>query len=291
MRKPRNRRIQNPEAHIGQEFNGIKILSIDHIAEGDLEISCRCKCPCGNEFNAPLWRVVSSVQKSCGMCGNGQSVRPIKLRKDLTGKQFGKLTVLGLAGRNSQNRITYTCECECGNTTIVASNNLISGNTKSCGRCNYARSATAEGLRIYATPEEAHLADCVYSDMKRRCYDPKFPEYKHYGAKGIGMCQEWKDSPKAYVDWCMAHGWKPGLSVDRIDNSKGYSPDNCRIADDFQQANNKSNNRRVTVDGVEHTAAEWARITGIKYDNLRNKTDERMIEIIRASLANQGTTS
>lgn len=292
MRGKRTRHIVNPEQYVGQKFNGIEILYIHARDEDDLETSCLCRCHCGVQFSVPLWRVVSGVQKSCGTCGSSPTNRPIKVRKDLTGQVFGELTVEGIAGRNTQGRVTYSCICRCGNQTIVASNNLTSGNTKSCGRCNYARSSTAESQRIYATPEEAHLADCVYSDMKRRCYDPKFPEYKRYGAVGITMCDEWLKSPKAYVDWCMAHGWKPGLSVDRKDNNKGYSPENCRIGDDILQANNKRNNRRVTVDGVEHTVAEWARITGYVYDNLRNKTNERIVEIVREQLSkNKATTS
>lgn len=289
MRTKRTRRIENPTQYMQKVYNGIETIAVDPYTPDDLEISCTCKCHCGRIFHAPLWRIISEVQKSCGVCGNGKPVRPIRLRNDLTGKVFGQLTVVGLAGRNTQNRITYNCVCSCGNSTIVSSNNLISGNTKSCGRCNYARQQTAEAQRIYSTPEESHLADCTYSDMKRRCYDPKFPEFRNYGAKGITMCDEWRNSPKAYVDWCMTNGWKPGLTVDRIDNSKGYGPDNCRIVDKFVQANNKSNNKYFTIENETHALAEWCRSLDLVYDNVRNKPDDKIIEILSKSLLINGT--
>lgn len=64
--------------------------------------------------------------------------------------------------------------------------------------------------------------------MKDRCYDKKVKDYKYYGERGITICDEWLNSVDAFCKWGMATGYEKGLQIDRIDNDKGYSPDNCR---------------------------------------------------------------
>lgn len=104
----------------------------------------------------------------------------------------------------------------------------------------------------------------VWSTMKERCYNPNHIKYKNYGARGITICDEWKNSFKAFRDWAYANGYEEGLSIDRIDNNKNYEPSNCRWATMTQQANNKSTNRLIEIDGETHTMTEWSRISGIK---------------------------
>ena len=77
--------------------------------------------------------------------------------------------------------------------------------------------------------------------MMERCTNPKCVGYKRYGARGITVCQEWIDSPQAFVDWALANGFSPELQIDRIDNNKGYSPDNCRWVTARDNIRNRSN--------------------------------------------------
>ena len=84
-----------------------------------------------------------------------------------------------------------------------------------------------------------------------------------YYVRGISVCDEWRDNFDSFYEWSIANGYSQILSLDRIDNNKGYSPDNCRWATPKQQTNNTSKNVIMTMNGVSHTLAEWSEITGI----------------------------
>lgn len=108
----------------------------------------------------------------------------------------------------------------------------------------------------------------IYCHMKRRCYNPNHPAYKNYGARGIKICAEWlepKKGWKMFKEWALNNGYAPDLSIDRINNDKGYSPDNCRWTSRLVQANNKSDNRYVTYKGQTKSLAVWCRELGLNY--------------------------
>lgn len=113
----------------------------------------------------------------------------------------------------------------------------------------------------------------VYLSMYVRCYKPQHPTYKHYGARGIKMCDEWVDDNVSFFQWAMKNGYKPGLTLDRIDVNKDYSPENCRWVDWVVQNNNKRNNRILTARGESHTLAEWSNITGVGKRTIANRID------------------
>lgn len=99
--------------------------------------------------------------------------------------------------------------------------------------------------------------------MKRRCYDKNLYAYKNYGARGITVCDEWVESFETFRDWANANGYKQGLTIDRIDNNKGYSPDNCRWTTIKVQCNNRRTNHILTLNKESHTISEWSEIVGI----------------------------
>lgn len=78
-----------------------------------------------------------------------------------------------------------------------------------------------------------------YSIIKQRCYDPNSIDHKYYYDRGITICDEWLDNSQTFYNWANSHGFKPELEIDRIDNNKGYSPENCRWVTQLQQARNK----------------------------------------------------
>lgn len=180
---------------------------------------------------------------------------------DITGCKFGRLTVLEKNGKDNFGQVIWKCRCECGNTTFVRSYHLRSGHTKSCGcleRETKTLAHTIHGKRNTRLYE-------IWAGMKSRCLNPSIREYKWYGAKGVVICPEWLNDFQAFYDWAIAHGYADNLTIDRIDNNKGYSPDNCRWATKKEQQNNRSNNRFLTYNGETHNISEWAKKFGVEY--------------------------
>ncbi len=106
----------------------------------------------------------------------------------------------------------------------------------------------------------------TWENMIARCYVENNNMFRFYGGRGVTVCDRWRESFANFADDMCPR--PEGMTLDRKDNSLGYSLDNCRWATPIEQANNKSSNRRITIDGVTHTVAEWARIRGIKAANI-----------------------
>lgn len=104
--------------------------------------------------------------------------------------------------------------------------------------------------------------------MMRRCYTNDRPDYHHYREYGITMCHDWLNDFETFAKWSLENGFSLGLSIDRINNNKGYSPDNCRWVNRKIQNNNSSQNKFYEYNGESHTIGEWASKTGINYDAL-----------------------
>jgi hypothetical protein len=158
---------------------------------------------------------------------------------DLTGKRFGRLVAQNYLGNRRWN-----CLCDCGKETSPLALNLTKGNTKSCGCIRIEkRHEIPRKHGFYGT--KAYKSWC---SIKKRCTNPKDPAYKNYGEKGILLCNEWLNDPKAFCEYV---GVAPSEkhSIDRIDNSKGYEPGNVRWADDYGQANNRTNNVKIEFQG------------------------------------------
>ena len=165
------------------------------------------------------------------------------VRKDLTGQRFGKLIVVA-EGEKKKGRMDsyWICVCDCGNTTNpIAGYNLRKGITKSCGCYRKAVNSSRDtnhgmsGTHIYK----------VWESMKSRCFNSKTPQYKYYGARGITMCPEWKNSFMEFYDFVsrLPHFDEPGYTIDRINNDGNYEPGNVRWATMKEQQNNKRNRR------------------------------------------------
>lgn len=190
---------------------------------------------------------------------------------DLTGKTFGRLTVIGEAGRSKAGYALWKCRCECGNFKIVQSRHLNSGASKSCGCLMYEtqmrnrRDNTKHG---YAHNE---LLYGVWKNMKARCYNPANNRSQFYLGKGIVVCDEWKNDYEAFRKWAYENGYKTGLSIDRINNDGNYEPNNCRWATAKTQANNQSRNRMLTYNGETFTMSEWAEKLNISYGTINHR--------------------
>lgn len=111
----------------------------------------------------------------------------------------------------------------------------------------------------------------IWSNMKNRCYNPNVRSYERYGGKGITICPEWLDSFECFYKWAVGHGYSDDLTLDRIENDKGYSPDNCRWATFKTQRQNSSNLHLVTHCGVTLPLDEWSRRVGINPKTVRDR--------------------
>ncbi len=177
---------------------------------------------------------------------------------DLTGQKFGRLTAIAKIGTDKRRCILWLCQCDCGKSTVVSSNSLLCGNTKSCGCLHRERTIAANtkhGCQKNNYPDRIYT---VWAHLKSRCYNKNSKYYYNYGGRGITVCDEWLHDFQAFYDWAMANGYRDDLTIDRIDNNKGYSPDNCRWVDRKTQANNTRRNRYLTHKGKTQTLAQWA---------------------------------
>lgn len=111
----------------------------------------------------------------------------------------------------------------------------------------------------------------IFSGMKTRCYNMNSCNYYLYGARGITICDEWLNNPDDFYKWAMENGYSEGLSIERIDVNGNYCPLNCKWATMKEQANNKRNNRNLTIDGVTKTIAQWAEDSGLHYVTIHRR--------------------
>jgi hypothetical protein len=160
-------------------------------------------------------------------------------KSELTGQRFGRLTALRDVGKNKDGRFIWECMCDCGSITRVLSNSLKDGHTQSCGCLN------KEIVSIIKT-KHGHsnaLEYEIYKSIIQRCTNERNKQYSDYGGRGITICERWMNSVENFI---ADMGPRPSTkhSVERKDNSKGYSPENCKWATTVEQ----SRNRRIRID-------------------------------------------
>ena len=154
---------------------------------------------------------------------------------------------------NNEAKLRYSCPKH-GELTITYASFLEGHGCKQCGRERQRKAVESHGCsntQIYS----------VWQGMKRRCDDQTRKEYKRYGAKGVTVCSEWYDFD-TFLTWSLLNGWSEGLTLDRKDTTKGYSPDNCRWITWKAQTRNKRNTIVINIDGVDRTPSELADLWG-----------------------------
>lgn len=193
---------------------------------------------------------------------------------DITGKSFARWTVLSIAGRSKHGKSTWNCKCECGAVSVVVGSSLISGLSSSCGCLAdelTVRRSTTHGLS--KNGKAVSRLHYIWANMKARCNRENSTDYHNYGARGIKVCKEWENDFLAFHTWAMSAGYDKKLTIERVDNNKGYSPDNCTWATYKDQARNKR--------GLKLTLAKAESIRKLINEGAKTSTVAKIFSIDR----------
>ncbi len=251
----KTKRVLPRKISAGVRFGRLSVLEmVGDWAGGSGLTRWRCKCDCGEIVDRSGTGLMNGKMPSCGCA--------ITSKIDMRNEVFGRLTVIGRSPLPKTSEY-WDCLCECGATTQAKRSSLLAGAIRSCGCLSRERKTThghAGGV--------ASKTYYIWSSMLARCRTTTHAAYSDYGGRGINVCDEWMEYSRFLSDM----GERPhGKSLDRIDNDLGYSAENCRWSTRKEQNNNRRNNVRLTLDGVEKTLAEWSSQMGIRRETVSKR--------------------
>lgn len=237
----------------GRQFGEIEVIKDTNERHKNGSHIWECKCSCGKVLYLPT--SVLKNQKSCGC--------KAKRLEDLSGKKFGRLTVISMNHDTKDKRVRWNCICDCGNKAVVRACNLKSGEVKSCGCLANANNKThgMSKTRLYTE----------WANMKYRCYYSRNSSFENYGGRGIKVCNEWKDNFQAFYDWAMENGYKDNLTIERKDTNGDYCPENCCWIPASEQANNRRMNLQIEYNGKTQNLKQWCNELNLDYKRTHNR--------------------
>lgn len=193
---------------------------------------------------------------------------------NLTGRRFGRLTVLSEAERHG-GRVAWACLCDCGAETVSITCNLTTGHTTSCGcALQDVRASRFVTHGLSGTAEHS-----VWKGMLRRCENPNEPAYPNYGGRGIKVCERWKSFENFRADM----GERPdGMTIERNDVNGDYEPGNCRWATMREQQGNRRNTIRVAIGDRVQPLKLWCEELGVAYKKVHLRLNRYGYELNRA---------
>lgn len=187
---------------------------------------------------------------------------------NVIGKKFNRLTVIERAYRPYPGTF-FRCRCDCGNETIVVSQKLRFGSTKSCGCFK-----GDQGRKRFLKHGQHNIPEYqIWQAIKTRCYNFSSIGFKYYGARGINVCNRWKHSfANFFAD--MGERPTPQHTIERRNNNKGYSPNNCYWATRKSQNRNKRSNCMLTFRGQTKCLSEWVEELDLNYDMVKQRINK-----------------
>lgn len=238
----------------GQKFKMLTVLGYSHTKDGRAYWNCRCDC--GNECKVST----SSLRKGQISCGCQKYSGSKGLVIDLTGLRFGRLVVLGQEGRTKGGKLLWKCQCDCGNIKYTTRDHL----GKDANSCGCLRKEVSANISKTHGESNTRLYN-LWCSMRQRCTEGGAERTIYYD-RGIRVCDEWQ-TYEPFRDWALANGYdktakRGATTIDRIDNDKGYSPENCRFVTQTENARNKRNIILVTINGETMPLTVAAEITG-----------------------------
>lgn len=259
MKESKIKRILN----IGDRFTLLEIVEHPFTYEGVRMVKCRCDC--GKETTIRvdnLFRIPAN--KSCGCLkikhASEMGLKTAENRRKISGSEnikigdkFGHLTVVSSAYKVKKS-LSVDCVCSCGKSReAVIIGDLLRKKSISCIECSVKR--TINGTKTHGGSESRLYS--VWLNLFQRCYNPNFSYFHRYGGRGITVDLDWFDFAN-FREWSVENGYNDTLQLDRIDNNKGYAPENCRYTTSKVNNNNRENNIFFEAWGEKKTVAEWA---------------------------------
>lgn len=185
---------------------------------------------------------------------------------DLTGRTFGRYAVIG-RGMSKSGKTRWICRCECGVVRSVLADSLTREVSHSCGCWSREVSARVNTTHGHGSTKPGRVVKThrIWASMIGRCNNPRDPGWHHYGGRGIAVCDRWKSYANFLADMGEATS---GLSINRIDNNRGYEPENCRWATLAEQSRNTRRTKKITVCGVEMVLKDACRHYGLMYTDI-----------------------
>lgn len=176
--------------------------------------------------------------------------------QDLTGKQFGDLSVIGLGERYSNGKIAWECKCKCGRIVRRITFDLTHNRHTCCLSCSSKNKNTTHG-------QSRSKLFYIWMGIKGRCCNPRNKSFHNYGGRGIEICDEWKNSFELFQDWAINNGYEEGLSIERMDVDGNYEPSNCCWITMQEQSKNRRDSIIIEHNGEKRPLIEWADIMGV----------------------------
>lgn len=177
------------------------------------------------------------------------------------GTKQGHLTVLSHFKKGKNNANYFRCQCDCGRIAEIRVNHFIHDNQTTCGRFHKKYENSKIGYALYS----------AWNSLCRRCFNPKHHKYYRYGARGITVCDQWKNDYNSFYNWSIQNGYQLGLSLDRINNDGNYEPSNCRWTTRKKQQRNMCRNKIITYKNQTYCLAEWCEKLNLKYKTINSR--------------------
>lgn len=194
--------------------------------------------------------------------------QPNKTR-DITGLRFNNLVAVRFDHRDERVKggaHYWLFRCDCGNEVVLRKSAVTSNNTTCCADCSRERNALVNtkhgyvGTRLYRE----------WAGIIQRCTNPNDTSWDRYGAKGVTVCEEWRRF-EPFMEWALLSGYSDDLTIDRIDNAKGYEPNNCRWVSVREQNNNQARTLWLTYNGETMQLSYWAERFGLNRHTLYDR--------------------